>query len=131
MGKKDARYDIARVIPETGEFFGDEAHILYVNGEYQEDTPLGILMRDFHCTDPKDMRYRPLADRARYFKENEKGVATMCKMMEDMRKEADLEARKSVALDMIRDGKLPLEEIAKYFKLSLEEVEELAKRENA
>ena len=52
-------------------------------------------------------------------------------MMEDMRKEADLEARKSVALDMIRDGKLPLEEIAKYFKLSLEEVEELAKRENA
>ena len=131
LGKKEALYHIDRVIQETGEFFGDEAHILYVNGEYQEDTPLGILMRDFHCTDPKVMRYRPLAERARYVKETEKGVATMCKMMEDMRKEADLEARKSVALDMIRDGKLPLEEIAKYFKLSLEEVEELAKRENA
>ena len=131
LGKKEALYHIDRVIQETGELFGDEAHILYVNGEYQENTPLGNLMRDFHCTDPKKMQYRPLAERARYFKENEKGVATMCKMMEDMRKEADLEARKSVALDMIRDGKLPLEEIAKYFKLSLEEVEELAKRENA
>lgn len=54
----------------------------------------------------------------------------MCKMMEDMREEAakkaDLEARKSVALDMIRDGKLPLEDIAKYSKLSLDKVKELA-----
>ena len=131
LGKKEALYHIDRVIQETGEFFGDEAHILYVNGEYQEDTPLGILMRDFHCTDPKDMRYRPLADRARYFKETEKGVATMCKMMEDMREEADLEARKSMVQNMLRDGKLSLEDIAKYSQLSLEEVEELAKRENA
>ena len=53
LGNKEALYHIDRVIQETGEFFGDEAHILYVNGEYQEDTPLGILMRDFHCTDPK------------------------------------------------------------------------------
>ena len=131
LGNKEALYHIDRVIQETGEFFGDEAHILYVNGEYQEDTPLGILMRDFHCTDPKDMRYRPLADRARYFKETEKGVATMCKMMEDMREEADLEARKSMVQNMLRDGKLSLEDIAKYSQLSLEEVEELAKRENA
>ena len=46
----------------------------------------------------------------------------MCKMMEDMRKEADLQARISMAQNMIRDGKLPLEDIAKYSKLSLEEV---------
>ncbi len=58
----------------------------------------------------------------------------MCKMMEDMREEAakkaDLEARKSVALDMIRDGKLPLEDIAKYSKLSLDKVKELADQDN-
>ena len=55
-------------------------------------------------------------------------------MMEDMREEAakkaDLEARKSVALDMIRDGKLPLEDIAKYSKLSLDEVKELTEQNN-
>lgn len=95
--------------------FEDEAHILYVNGAYQADTPLRLLIRDFHYTNPDEMNYRLLADRARYFKEDEKGVATMCKMMEDMRKEADLEARKSVALDMIRDGKLSLEDIKVIF----------------
>ena len=54
----------------------------------------------------------------------------MCKMMEDMRKEADLEARISMAQNMIQDGKLSLEDIAKYSQLSLEEVKELAMRKN-
>ena len=45
-------------------------------------------------------------------------------------KKADLEARKSVAHNMIRDGKLPLEDIAKYSKLSLDEVKELTEQNN-
>ena len=32
-------YHIDRVIKETGENFGDEAHILYVNGEYRDESP--------------------------------------------------------------------------------------------
>ena len=134
LGHNQGVYHIDRMIQETAEPFGDEAHILYVNGAYQADTPLGLLIRDFHCTNPDEMNYRLLADRARYFKEDEKGVATMCKMMEDMRKEAakeaDLEARISMAQNMLRDGKLSLEDIAKYSQLSLEEVKELALRKN-
>lgn len=34
----------------------------------------------------KDMYYEVLADRVHYFKEDEKGVAIMCKAMEDMMK---------------------------------------------
>ena len=34
------------------------------------------------------MNYEVLAKRARYFKRDEKGVAYMCKLMEDMRNEA-------------------------------------------
>lgn len=45
-------------------------------------------MHDFSCTDPKDMNYEALAKRARYFKQNEKGVAAMSKILEDMRNEA-------------------------------------------
>ena len=43
--------------------FEDGAHIMYVNGEYRDDTPLGRLMLDFSRTDPNDMNYQVL-----YFK---------------------------------------------------------------
>ena len=68
LGKGKPIYHIDRVIKETGENFGDEAHILYVNGEYRDESPIGILMHDFSCTDAKDMKYRALAERVRYFK---------------------------------------------------------------
>ena len=34
-------------------------------------------------TDPNDMNYKILSERVRYFKESERGVKTMCKIMED------------------------------------------------
>ena len=33
------------------------------------------------------MHYKELADKVRYYKENEKGVASMCKVLEEMRNE--------------------------------------------
>ena len=48
-------------------------------------------MHDFSCTNADDMYYNILADRVRYFKEDQKGVASMCKAMEDMRKETATE----------------------------------------
>lgn len=45
-------------------------------------------MHDFLCSNPDDMHYDIMAERARYFKENPKGVGEMCKAMEDMRNEA-------------------------------------------
>ena len=109
LGKGKPLYHIDRVIKETGENFGDEAHILYVNGAYRDESPIGILMHDFSCTDAKDMKYRTLAERVRYFKEDEKGVAAMCKAMEDMRNEAKLEERKEIACSLLVDGELSYE----------------------
>ncbi|HIS62080.1 MAG TPA: Rpn family recombination-promoting nuclease/putative transposase [Candidatus Scybalomonas excrementigallinarum] len=124
-------YHIERVIQETGEYFGDEAHIIYVNGAYQDDTPLGILMKDFSCTRPEDMYYKPLLERVKYFKENREGVATMCKMMEDMRKEAAEEAAKKAAEEtatkLLRSEDMSYEKISEYSNLPLKEVEKLAK----
>ena len=71
--------------------FGDESHIIYVNSQIKDETELGRLMYDFSCTDAKDMHYKILADRVRYFKEDAKGVETMCRAMEEMRKEAAVE----------------------------------------
>ncbi len=72
----------------TGERFEDGSHILYVNGAYRGDTPIGKLVHDFSCTNAADMYYTTLADRVRFFKESKEGILIMCKVMEDMRKES-------------------------------------------
>lgn len=123
LGGNQPLYHIERVIKETNKTFPDESHIIYVNGSYRDETPLGKLMYDFSCRNPKDMNYKLLADRTRYFKENEKGVATMCKIVEDLISEE----KKEIALKILRDGKLAKEEIANYFGLTLDEVETLEK----
>ena len=72
--------------------------------------------------------YKALAKRARYFKQDEEGVKAMCKMLEDMRNEAELEKAKKIAVCMIKAGKMPLEDIANYTELSLDMVEELERQ---
>lgn len=115
-------YHINRVIEETGESFDDGSHIIYVNGAYRDDTPLGKLMHDFSCSNPADMNYKVLAERMRYFKEDKEGLESMCKVVEDMINEEV----KEIAKRMLEDGKLSVEEIAKYFGLSEEEIKSLS-----
>ncbi len=128
MGKNQAIYHIQRYVEtnEGKELFGDGSHIIYVNGKYRGNDEVGKLMHDFACTNPDDMNYETLAKRARYFKQDEKGVAAMCKIMEDMRNEKAKEVRIDNALRMIKDGELSLEKIALYSGLSVDEVKELA-----
>ena len=79
------------------------------------------------------MKYKILADRVRYFKEDEKGVATMCKAMEDMRNEAaheaahkaERESARKTAKRFLKMGKLSHEEISDGTGLPLEEVKAL------
>ena len=99
----------------------DISHIIYVNSQIKDESALGKLMHDFYCTNPKDMNYKILAERVRYFKEDEKGVATMCKAMEEMRKEELIE----VAERLLKLKKLSYEEIAEIAKLTVEEVKAL------
>ena len=127
MGHGKPLYHIDRVVQETGKTFEDGAHILYVNGAYRDETPVGRLMHDFACKNPDEMYFKILADKTRYFKENEKGVADMCKIMEDLIEDE----KKEIALKMLQDGKLEKEEIARYCSLTLEQVEELAKMQTA
>ena len=85
-------YHIERTIQETGMQFGYGAHIIYVNSQIKDDTKLGRLMQDFTCTNPDDMNYPVLAQRVRYFKEDTKGVATMCRAFEEVK---DLDTKRS------------------------------------
>lgn len=96
-------YHVDRTIQETGAVFGDETHIIYVNSQIKDETELGKLMYDFSCTDAKDMHYKILADRVRYFKEDAKGVEAMCRAMEDMRKETAAEQNIITLLGAIKN----------------------------
>lgn len=87
-------------------------------------------MHDFFCTDAEDMLYPVLADRVQYFKQDAKGVATMCRAMEEMRDETAHETAIKIALTMLADG-LPYEQVAKYAGLSIEEVRALDEKKPA
>ena len=125
MGKGKPLYQIERCILETGKRFEDGTHILYVNGAYRDETPIGKLMHDFSCTNPSDMYYGVLADRVKFFKESKEGIAVMCRAMEDMRNQTLKEGMMEVALRMLRAGKYALDEIASISGLSLDEVKKL------
>ncbi len=139
-------YHIERTVTETGEPFGDGAHILYVNTEVREDTPVGRLMADFLCTEPDRMFYRTLAERTRYFKEDVKGVATMCQIWEEVKQEGlqqgmqlgmqqgmqqgrDQE-KENTAVRMLESSRFSLEEIAEIAGLPLADVKKLAEKKN-
>lgn len=119
-------YRIERTVQETGESFGDGTHILYVNAQMKDDTALGQLMHDFSCTSADEMHYQILADRVRYFKEDKEGVATMCKIMEDMKNEAAKRNSIETARVLLAMGKLSYEEIAQSVRLlTVDEVKAL------
>ena len=140
-------YHIDRTVKETGESFEDGAHIIYVNSQIKNDTELGKLMHDFSCTNAEDMNYSVLADRVRYFKEDEKGVSTMCKAMEDMRNEAHEEGRLEGKIEGEIEGRIegrtaerrthiremlldhvPIEKIKQYTSATDEEILEIQRK---
>ena len=125
MGKGLPLYPIERCFLGTGERFEDGSHILYVNGAYRGDTPIGKLMHDFSCIDAADMYYGTLADRVRFFKESKEGIEIMCRAMEDMRNQTLKEGAINSAKRMLADGILTLEKIAEYAGLPLDEVKKL------
>lgn len=119
-------YPVERHVEGIDEPFNDGAHILYVNGDYKGDDPVGRLVHDFKCKNSQDMNYPELAERVRYFKESE-GRQEMCEAMEKLIAEEVLEKQKENAIEMLKDGVLTDEQIAKYASLSLEQVRELRK----
>lgn len=134
IGLDEPIYPIERYISVQGKYIpvNDGAHTIYVNGAKQgNETELEKLMHDFSCIKAEDMYYSQLARKMRYLKEDEKGVETMCRVMEEMRDEAVMYDRIENALTMISDGKLPLEDIARYSSLPLEKVRELAENRSA
>lgn len=125
-----AVYMIQNMNQTLNQPFGDGAHILYVNGEYRDDSAIGKLMHDFNCADADDMHYGLLAERTRYLKENSKGVNEMYRTMDEVEKECYEEGRETqaelTAINLRKLG-LPLEQIAHAVGFHVEKVEKWVK----
>ena len=70
---------------EDGDYllFDDACNIMYVNGEYRGDNPLGKLMHDFSTPNADEMYYSELARKVRFHKQTEKGVQMASQIVEE------------------------------------------------
>ena len=116
--------------------FDDDCNIMYVNGEYNGDDPLGRLMHDFSTSNADEMYYEELAERMRFLKQDEEGVVMASKIVEEY---GDIRAAEALkqgiqqgiqqgaeqnaienAKTLLKDGKYTAEEISKLLKIPLE-----------
>ena len=94
IGGEKPIYHIDRMILETNKSFGDESHIIYVNGAFKSDSTLGTLIHDFNCKDPSKMKLPAFADRAKALKQYSTGENRMSKIVEELLKELYEDERK-------------------------------------
>ena len=141
FGAGIAMYHVERKIEELdNRYFGDGSHIIYINGAYRDTS---TLIGDFYCDKAGDMYLPPLAEKVRYYKEDEEGNGSMCRIVEEeVRREREKgekigeergvkKANIRTALSMIKKGVLTLEDIAEYSGLPIEEVRKLAEKHTA
>lgn len=134
LGKGLPLYHVERIIKEDGTDFSDGACIVYVNSKIRDDTPLGRLMQDMYCTDPKQLHYSEFVERMEFLKYSKEVEATMVDPIEvyaeKRAKEAEIKTKKETALNLLKSG-VATEVIADAMKLSLEEVRTLAQKQSA
>lgn len=147
-------YYIDRKIQGTEHIVKDDLHVIYVNGSYRDDSPLGLLIHDFNCSNPDQMYYKELAERVRYLKHSKEGKKIMGTLADEIkekweregreeglkkgiqegllegrkegRKEGEEAAKKELAVKMLKRNKMTEEEIAEDTGLPLEKIKVLA-----
>ena len=120
--------------------FDDGCNIMYVNGEYKGDDSLGKLMHDFSTPDADEMYYTELAEKVRFYKQDETGVQMASKIVEEYGNDRAAEALQQGIKQGIEQGALqqaietanrmlrknvPVDDIAEYTGLTVEKILEL------
>ena len=108
--------------------FDNDCNIMYVNGEYKGDNPLGRLMHDFSTANADEMFYEELANRMRFFKQDERGVDMVSKIVEEYGDIRAAEALKQQTIDTVKNfftNGVTIEIIAKSLHMTVEQVQEI------
>lgn len=117
-------YTINRHFEEIDKSFQDGSHIIYVNGSYKGNDPIGRLMQDFGCKEARDIYYPELAKSMRHFKE-EGGREVMCKAVEDYAVRKAIMSEIEAGIEYGADKERIISRITRKFKISEEDVEKL------
>ena len=118
---------------ETGQVPNElpDTYIIYVNSSVQDDTALGKLMHDLHCSDPHDMYSEILARRVKELKETQIGVDIMCDKLNELiaeernegEKRGILHTQKETAKNLQHMG-MALTQIAQALNVSVQMIQE-------
>ena len=84
--------------------FDDGCNIMYVNGEYTGNDALGKLMHDFSTPDADEMYYTELAEKVRFYKQDETGVQMASRIVEEYGDERAAEALQQGIQQGIQQG---------------------------
>lgn len=145
FGRNEPIYSVSKTLnikDEDGNnlLFDDGCNIMYINGEYRGDDALGKLMHDFSTPNADEMIYNSLADKVRFYKQDETGVRMTSKIVEEYGDERAAEALKQGIQQGIQQGeqkraiedarnlyanKVPIETIAKSLKMTIEEIQKI------
>ena len=145
--KGEAVYHVKRTLDIKDEDgnnlpFDDGCNIMYINGDYRGDNPLGKLMHDFSTPNADDMYFDELASKVRFHKQDEQGVQMASKIVEEYGDIRAAEALKIGIQQGIQQGEekksiedarnfyangASIELIAKSLKMTEEQVKEIVK----
>ena len=75
-------------------------------------------MHDFLCSDPDEMKTKLMAERARYLKNDPKGVKEMCQVMEDLREES---LKRGIERGIDQNRVESIKTVMKKLKMSIQE----------
>ncbi|MBO4534276.1 MAG: PD-(D/E)XK nuclease family transposase [Treponema sp.] len=88
FGKDEPLYFVNKTLNINDEdgnplLFNDGCNIMYVNGEYKGEDALGKLMHDFSTPNADEMYYTELAEKVRFYKQDETGVQMASRIVEE------------------------------------------------
>ena len=90
-------------IEELGCPCNDERAVIYINGEYRGNDPIGILVHDLNQTRADDMYNPKLKEVMRYYKESKEGVKEMCEVFERIARRNKLDGIHESNVNAIRN----------------------------
>ena len=141
FGRNEPIYSVSKTLnikDEDGNnlLFDDGCNIMYINGEYRGDDALGKLMHDSSTPNADEMIYNSLADKVRFYKQDETGVRMTSRIVQEYGDERAAEALKQGiqqgiqqgeqqkaiedAKTLLADGKYTAEEISNLLHIPVE-----------
>ena len=137
-------YRIERTITETGVYFNDGEHIIYINAAYKGEgmTDIEKLIHDLTCSNPDEMLIPTLRERCIEIKSGkaQKEVDKMCELLDkrikeeraegiaEGRAEGSTQKSNEIAEAMLLSGELSVEKIAQFCQLTVEQVNRIKEK---